>query len=245
MQKNSESIYGTSASPLPEYPWGRSTVKAEKVYLHVFSWPADGTLRVSGLKNTVRSAYLLTDPSHDLAVDHKAGVVTVALPATCPEVNDTVIVLNVDGPPQADPQIVTQDTEEPIVLNYLTATTSGKAVKRFNREGGFHIAKWSNPSDSITWRVQVSQAGEYLIRVRYAARDESRDDRFVVTAGATDLSAAVTPTPGWFQYQLFDVGTVRFAKAGEYLVKIRPSAAHDHNLMYFDSLLLEPQLSRN
>jgi alpha-L-fucosidase len=245
MQKNSESICGTSASPLPEYPWGRSTVKAEKVYLHVSSWPADGTLRVSGLKNTVRSAYLLTDPSHDLAVDHKAGVVTVALPATCPDVNDTVIVLNVDGPPQADPQIVTQDTEEPIVLNYLTATTSGKAVKRFNREGGFHIAKWSNPSDSITWRVQVSQAGEYLIRVRYAARDESRDDRFVVTAGATDLSAAVTPTPGWFQYQLFDVGTVRFAKAGEYLVQIRPTGAHEHNLMYFESLLLEPKLSKS
>ena len=27
MQANSESIYGTSASPLPEQPWGRCTVK--------------------------------------------------------------------------------------------------------------------------------------------------------------------------------------------------------------------------
>jgi alpha-L-fucosidase len=242
MQKNSESIYGTSASPLPEYPWGRSTVKAEKVYLHVFSWPADGTLRVSGLKNAVRSAYLLTDPSRSLSVDRKPGAVTVVLPAGCPDVNDTVVVLDVQGSPRADPQIVTQDTEETIVLNYLTASTSGKAVKRFNRDGGFHIAKWTDPADSIGWRVQVSQAGEYLVRARYAARDESRNDGFVVTVGATDIAALVIPTPGWFQYQLFEVGSVHFAKAGEYLVKIRPAAARDHNLMYFESLRLEPKL---
>ena len=242
MQKNSESIYGTSASPLPEYPWGRSTVKAEKVYLHVFSWPADGTLRVSGLKNAVRSAYLLTDPARSLAVDREPGAVTVALPASCPDVNDTVVVLDVEGSPRADPQIVTQDTEEPIILNYLTAATSGKAVKRFNRDGGFHIAKWTDPADSISWRVQVSQAGDYLIRVRYAARDESRNDRFVVAAGATELTAAVIPTAGWFQYQIFDVGPARFPKAGEYLVQIRPAVPHDHNLMYFESLQLEPRL---
>ena len=242
MQKNSESIYGTSASPLPEYPWGRSTVKAEKVYLHVFSWPVDGILRVSGLKNVARVAYLLTDPSRSLAIQSRPGAITVALPARCPDVNDTVVVLEVQGSPRADQQIVTQDTEEAIILDYLTAATSGKAAKRFNREGGFHIAKWTGPADSITWRVQVSQAGEYSIRVRYAARDESRNDRFVVTVGATQLSASVIPTAGWFQYQIFDVGSVRFPKAGEYSVQIQPAVVHDHNLMYFESLKLEPRL---
>jgi hypothetical protein len=51
MEANSESIYGTTASPLPEQPWGRTTVKGNRVYLHVFSWPADGKLRVPGLRN--------------------------------------------------------------------------------------------------------------------------------------------------------------------------------------------------
>ena len=53
MQKNGESIYGTSARLLG-FPWGRCTMKDQKVYLHVFSWPADGVLRVSGLNNEVR-----------------------------------------------------------------------------------------------------------------------------------------------------------------------------------------------
>ncbi len=242
MRKNSESIYGTSASPLPEYPWGRSTVKGQAVYLHVFSWPGDRTLRVSGLKNNVQSAYLLVDPALKLAAHRNPGAITIALPERCPDVNDTVVVLNVEGTPEADPPIVTQDTEERIELNYLTATTSGKAVKRFNRDGGFHIAKWTGPSDSITWHVQVSQAGEYLIRVHYAGRDESKNDRFVVSAAGVDLTAAVIPTPGWFQYQTFEVGSVRFPKAGEYLVQIHPVAEYHHNLMYFESLQLEPKL---
>ena len=54
---------------LVEFPWGRCTVKGQNVYLHVFSWPADGTLRVSGLSNDVRAAYRLGDPSRKLAVN--------------------------------------------------------------------------------------------------------------------------------------------------------------------------------
>ena len=68
MQQNGDSIYGTTASPLPEYPWGRTTVKGDKVYLHVFNWPADGVLRVSRLdNNVVKSAHLLVRPAEKFA----------------------------------------------------------------------------------------------------------------------------------------------------------------------------------
>src|SRR5205807_2126567 len=56
MGKNAESIYGTSACPL-EFPWGRCTAGQGRIYLHVFSSPADGFIRVSGLRNEVKSAY--------------------------------------------------------------------------------------------------------------------------------------------------------------------------------------------
>ncbi len=44
MHKNGESIYGTTASSLPLQSWGVSTLKKNKLYLHVFSWPSDGKL---------------------------------------------------------------------------------------------------------------------------------------------------------------------------------------------------------
>ena len=60
MDKNSESIYGTSPSPFPsEIPWGFCTTRGDMLYLHVFDWPADGILKLDGLNNRVEIAYML------------------------------------------------------------------------------------------------------------------------------------------------------------------------------------------
>ena len=61
MHKNGESIYGTTASSLPLQSWGVSTLKKNKLYLHVFSWPSDGKLYVGGLKSNIDKVYLLAD----------------------------------------------------------------------------------------------------------------------------------------------------------------------------------------
>ena len=53
LRVNGESIYGTTASPLPPQSWGRTTVKGAKLYLHVFNWPAGDKLPLMGLTNKV------------------------------------------------------------------------------------------------------------------------------------------------------------------------------------------------
>ena len=242
MRNNGDSIYGTSACPLAGFPWGRCTVKGEKVYLHVFSWPADAVLRLSGLNNQVRSAYLLVDPSRKLPVSREHGVISVALPAKSLDEDDTVVVLEVSGQPNADPPLITQGSDSAFELDYLGAVTAGKAVKRFNRDGRFHISKWNGPEDSITWRLLVSQAETYKVSIRYAARQEWGQSKYVVAVGPQSLTAVVEPTGDWYQYKTFDLGVVKIAKAGEYKVAIRPAAASDHYLMYFQSLALEPVL---
>ena len=241
MQSNAESIYGTSASPLPEQPWGRSTVKGDKVYLHVFSWPGDGSLPVPGLKNQVVAAYALTAPTQKLGISRMNGTNLIALPAKPLDDLDTVIVLELDGSPQMDPPIVTQGSDAPFELDYISAVTAGKAVKRFNREGKFHIAKWTNPGDSITWHLLVSQVGEYHMSIRYSARQESKDAKFAVDARGQTVSGIVEPTGEGYQYKTFELGKIRFAKAGQYTVQIKPSAEYGHNLMYFQLLELVPE----
>ncbi len=97
MKINSESIYGTTASPLGEVPWGRCTAKTGKLYLHVFDWPANGKLEVSDLKNKVKKAYLLADKKRTkLPVTLTSGekiVITVPSRATDPV--NTVVVLEI------------------------------------------------------------------------------------------------------------------------------------------------------
>ena len=240
MRRNGESIYGTSACPLGEFPWGRCTVNGQKIYLHVFTRPADGVVRLSGLRTAVRGAYLLVEPSRKLAVRSENRVVSVTLPANGLDENDTVVVLDAAGKPEGEPPVLTQSSDAPFELDYLKAQTAGKAMKRFNRDGKFHIAKWNAPGDTVTWRLLVSQTGSYKVSIRYAARREWAQGKYAVAIGPESLTGVVQATGDWYQYKTFALGTVRLAKAGEYTVSIRPAAAYDHNLMYFQSLDLEP-----
>jgi alpha-L-fucosidase len=96
MKVNSESIYGTTASPLGEVPWGRCTAKPGKLYLHVFDWPTDGKLEVSGLNKTVKKVYLLANKQNNkLPVSKAEDKVVITVPHQVPDSINTVIVLEI------------------------------------------------------------------------------------------------------------------------------------------------------
>ena len=241
MRQNGESIYGTSACPLPELPWGRCTVKGNKIYLHVFSWPGDAVLRITGLTTEVDGAYLLTEPGRKLTVGREHGAIGVTLPATSPHEIDTVVVMELSGPPKVEPPVMTQGSDSAFELDYLAAVTSGRAVKRFNRAGKFHISKWTGPQDSVTWHLLVSQTGRYKVTIRYAAQSAWANRKYVVTLGSQALTGVVAATGEGYQYKTFDLGYLEIPKAGQYTVSIRPVADADRYLMYFQSLQLEPE----
>lgn len=90
---NGDSIYGTRPGPLQGLPWGRSTQKAGKLYLHVFDWPAGGRIEIEGIPEA--AAYLLADPDQKrLKVHPGAESLVIEAPASAPDAIDTVIVLD-------------------------------------------------------------------------------------------------------------------------------------------------------
>jgi alpha-L-fucosidase len=241
MQQNGESIYGTTASPLPEYPWGRTTVKGDRVYLHIFDWPVDNVLRVSHLDHSpVKSAHLLIRPGDNLAFSRYNGVLLVSLPPHMPDVNDTVVVLQMYAPLKVPPPLVTQGSDAPFHLDYMNGVTAGKAIKRFNRKGNFFISKWTGTGDSVTWQLLVSQAGSYKVRIKYAARDEWQGGKYSVTIGTHTLTGVVERTGEDFDYKTFDLGTIALPQVGPITVRIHPTEASEHDLMQFQSLDLSP-----
>ncbi len=56
--KYGESIYGTTAGPIAARPWGVSTQKGDRVYLHVFDW-TEAYLVIPNLPKKIRGASLL------------------------------------------------------------------------------------------------------------------------------------------------------------------------------------------
>jgi len=101
MKVNSESIYGTTASPLGSFPWGRCTAKPGRLYLHVFDWPKDGRLEVPWLRSEVKKAYLLADKRcHALPVDRLGkDRLAISVPEKAPDAINTVVVLEIRGKP--------------------------------------------------------------------------------------------------------------------------------------------------
>ena len=101
MSVNGESIYGTTAGPFAKTPWGRCTAKPGKLYLHVFDWPTDGRLLVPGLRSKVTGAYLLAAKNQPCQVTQGDEQVTAAVPRKMPDAINTVVVLEIEGKPDA------------------------------------------------------------------------------------------------------------------------------------------------
>jgi len=93
MKVNGESIQGTTASPLGEVPWGRCTARPGKLYLHVFDWPANGKLEVSGIESSIGKAYLLAKKRAGLKVAAEDGKTVIDLPEKAPDPINTVVVV--------------------------------------------------------------------------------------------------------------------------------------------------------
>lgn len=245
MQKNSESIYGTSASPFPyELPWGYCTRKGSRLFLHVFDWPKNGHLSLNGLNNKTEKAYSLLDPEETLTVDRdEAGGLKIILPTEPPDSINSVFVLEIKGNPDIDPYIVEQDEEGFVLLDYLSASTSGNAQKRFNRRGEsghFHISKMQTPEDSVEWHVQMNTPGTYHVDITYAARPGWENVQYILEMSQERIEGTVKSTEGWYEYKTERIGQLDVKKAGRTVVKIYPKDSQDHYLMYFNKIELKP-----
>ncbi len=237
MAKNGDSLYGASACPLGDFPWGRCTVRGEKIYLHAFARPADGVLRITGLKTAVKKGYRLTDPTRTLPVSRHDDVTSISVGRGNWDEFDTVVVLELAGSVLVDPPLVTQGSDVPFQLDYQHARTTGRAVKRFNRDGGFHISKWAGPEDACEWSLLVSQRGRYRVLITYAAPAEWSGHPYTVRIGEQTLRATVESTGEGYRYAERELGTVELPRAGPLTVRVAPESAAD-GLMYFQRLVL-------
>ena len=129
-----------------------------------------------------------------------------------------------------------QPRGERIRLDYKLAVTAGRAAKRYNRKGAYHIAKWTSPADSASWKIRIDRPGRFDVSLEYAARPESAGGRFEAAIGSKTLRGVVEPTPDWFEYRTEHLGRVEFDRPGEYDVTIRPAAELGHNLMHLRSV---------
>lgn len=95
-----DSVHAATASPFATDPtWGRATTKNGKLFAHVFTWPSGGVLQIPAITNTISRVYLMNNPSVSLAYTAGGGQISVTVPTTAPDANDSVVCLEVSGVP--------------------------------------------------------------------------------------------------------------------------------------------------
>jgi alpha-L-fucosidase len=110
MKLHSESIYATQASPFRSLDFGKCTQKAvgngTRLYFHLFEWPEDRELIISGLDNDIRKAFLLSTGER-LDFNTFQGDIIIDISGTRPDRFATVIAVDIDGIPVIhDPPIL-------------------------------------------------------------------------------------------------------------------------------------------
>ena len=91
LSQNGESIYGTRGGPIAPHPWGVTTRKGNKIYVHVLDWP-DLFLLLPALQQNVAAAYTLKDHSKVETAKNEYGLL-LKLPDRAATDYDTIVVL--------------------------------------------------------------------------------------------------------------------------------------------------------
>ncbi|MFL5774109.1 MAG: alpha-L-fucosidase, partial [Flavisolibacter sp.] len=182
MANNGESIYGTSATTLPLQSWGVSTLKKEKLYLHVFDWPRDGKLYVAGLSGKNIKAYLLNDRLHFLPVQVlNPQDVMITIPKTAPDTVNTVIVVEGNTIVENETRLITPNS----TVNRLLAFDAIQEGNGFSFGDGktdrYYVEGWKSKDQKLLWSFHILQPADYQLKIRYLAPKESAGGNYALT----------------------------------------------------------------
>lgn len=225
MKVNGAAIYGTSQSPYKKLPFdGRCTVKGDRMYLMVFTWPEEG-LALPGLQTQVLAARALAG-DEPLEVHQAAGaepVTYIQRPARLDPIA-TVIELKLGGKPQVS---VTAPSQKPdaagqFSLQAADAEIHGGTAQYEKGADRDNIGFWVDPKDYVTWEIDAPAAGVYHVELTYACPEGTEGSEFTVgVEGGQAVRGTVRATGSWGTFQPFLVGDLSL-KAGRNTLSVRP-----------------------
>lgn len=244
LKVNGEAIYSTKASPFTRLPFfGRATQKDSNLYLHVFGWPADGQLRVPGLKNLVHTAYLLADPKKTpLSWRREGADVLVTVPKTAPDERASVVVLRLDGAPAVEPFVIQPNEKGVVRLGVESSeieTRFEQRAKKENALGHVFLTQWSRPDDVPTWTFALPKEGRYKVEVSYGATQGNKDKDYVVQVGTQSVTGKIVETGNEWVFQAHELGPLRLDK-GEHRLQVKSASPQGLSGVSLESVRLVP-----
>ncbi len=254
LKVNGESIYGSTYGLIPAQPWGVTTAKPRKLFLHIFRRPKDGMLRIPSFSLKIKKIYHLEN-KRKLTWETKGEDVLVNIRELRPADADDVVVLEYTGTAPPYPE------DKPIVVSkqYETNTIAAVFAKRSGNTKfetltySQYFGDWKHipcitsqtgTKDKASFELTITEAGDYRISLAYSCQKESTHREGVMKIDHAQYYFETLYTSDYSSSDplLFikhPVAIITIKKPGLYHLDVQP-ASEGKELFKLKSVLLEP-----
>ncbi|MBO9154867.1 alpha-L-fucosidase [Chitinophaga sp. GCM10012297] len=212
LKTNGPSVYGATASPLPLQYWGEVTKKGNKLYLHVFNWPANGKLVLGGMQGKIKGASLLAS-GQTLRFKNNNSDWTFNVPAKAPDTVNTVIVLETKGEIKGD-EARLLGSKEKNILRAFDAKLHGKGLGYGDGKAGKdYVQNWKNQDQWLSWKIRLNEPAVLQVSLKYVNENTVKGNTFVLTAGNRKIEGNIGENETYGTFEL---------PAGTYDLELKP-----------------------
>lgn len=237
---NGESIYGAQAFDLDkdQHDWGKITYKEldggkHRLYLHVYNWPLNHALPVTGITTAPTRAFLLRDKLQSgLKANHNELFTSIGLPKDQPDPLVSVVVLEYDQKPEIQDGLVAKTIDEGYSLNHknVAAEEGERKMRKYQRRGTVPEHIEVPKSYQSSWKIYVDKPCDMNLDVSYSFQAEKPAGSITVDVNGEQLEHDVAPTgqtvgepnQSWHidNFTSHRLGTINFSKPGIYEISM-------------------------
>lgn len=255
LKKYGESIYGTTYGLIPPQPWGVTTSKPGKLFLHIFKEPFDKELYVPFIKATIDEIKLL-GTNKKLSWSKVKDGISIHLPAVLQDERDAVIELDYNGYQPDDAfdhtQTVSREFPEmtiPVIQAQYEGQAKNKTITSSHYFGDWKhdncVVNMKDSTDAIVFNLHVTQPGDYRIILDYACSHASAGlEGRIDLAGqplyfqSLETSEYNSHKPLMFIQQ--NIGIVTIPEKGKYQLSVSPSQNNKEELFWLRNVIIKP-----
>lgn len=247
LSKYGEAVYGNTGIKLAvnQHDWGKITRKknTNTVYLHVFNWPLDRILRVTGINTKPTKIELLHgDKAQELTFDQNGPLLHINLPNQASDPYVSVIRLSYTSLTLA-PTLAAESTFGGFALKASNALYSESlAIQPYD---GTRPAYIRSIGKTLSWEMYLPEAGEYNVDLSVHNPDE-KTNHMTIVADKQTLKAEVAPggkvvvEPNQHNYtdEFIDehIGTLKITRPGIYKVEFQ---SQDDQALWINRIWLQ------
>uniref|UniRef100_UPI0032166C44 alpha-L-fucosidase n=1 Tax=uncultured Draconibacterium sp. TaxID=1573823 RepID=UPI0032166C44 len=238
LKVNGEAIYGAQAFDLDkdQHDWGKITCKQDgdkfKLYLHVYTWPLNKKLNLTGISTAPKKVYLLADKQKSrLNFSHADAFTEIILPHDEPDNYISVVVAEYNSKPEIIDGLVakTVDGGYSLLPQNQFPRNESIVINPMERGGTVPRHVTIRSEKTFKWKIYIDEPGEKSVDISYSFQNANSNSKITIKAANATLSHLVKPTgktvgepnQNWHidNYKSHQTGKIQFTRRGFYEIE--------------------------